>query len=198
MERIFDGLNGVAWTITYLAAIFIGYKRQTWCIPGFAICIAFSWELLVVISRLINRETSDQGFYVQTTWLLLDAVILVRWVYFSCDVYDFVKKTVLLGIIICAVYLLVQRTGFWETAAFLINLLMSIAFILRKMRDTSPWTSILIAVTKLMGTLSATLCNGWLMENRTVLWLGGLCLLADVYYLILLLGERKGRAYEII
>ena len=45
-------------------------------------------------------------------------------------------------------------------------------------------------------TLSATILCGLLYRNLLILWLGGLCLLADIYYVILLLTERKGKEYE--
>ena len=98
--------------------------------------------------------------------------------------------------VLLAVYVVAYWGGGWLFSVFLINLIMSTEFIVRQHRDHTNWASLWIAVCKLAGTLSASILNGAMYRNALVLWLGGLCLLADIYYTILLLNERKGKEYE--
>ena len=102
------------------------------------------------------------------------------------DAYDKVttilRKIVLLLIVLAVMYTLAYRAGKWEFMAFLINLIMSVGFVLRAYQnDTCPKSKI-IAILKLSGTLAATILSGLLQRNPLILWLGGLCLLAGVYY----------------
>ena len=189
MLVILDWINCIAWSLAYIAAIIIGIKRRTWCIPGVAICVAFSWELLIVIFQLLHGELLSRGFLIQSIWLALDIPILLIWLLLSHMRW---KNLLVLGATMGITFLMAYTTENWAQWAFAINLLISLAFIWRKVRDRSPWTSLWIACCKLIGTLAATIGDGLLNKNPIILWLGGLCLLADIYYIILLLMRTKG------
>jgi len=70
--------------------------------------------------------------------------------------------------------------GLWEEAAFTINLIMSAAFLFQI--DKRVYPSLLVAILKCMGTLPATILNGFLYRDLLILTVGGMCLIADLYY----------------
>lgn len=190
MLKILDWTNCIGWSLAYVAAIFTGFKRRTWCIPGIAICVAFSWELLIVAFRVLHSEISGRGFLIQSIWLALDIPILFTWLWYSRNKHSLWKNILMLIGTLCLTYFLVYVTGSWAQWAFGINLLMSVAFVWRKLRDNSPWTSRWIAICKLIGTLAVTIGEGALRRNPMILWLGGLCFMVDIYY-FKLLSENK-------
>lgn len=197
MVQIFSLLDCIAWSFVYIIAIIIGLKDRTLCIPGIPICLNFSWELFVVMFRILNNGAAGLGFLIQIIWLLLDIPILILWLYYSRNNNLFWKNLSILIIAMGFIYIVAYRAGYWAYSAFFINLLMSVMFVYRKIYDPAQRTSLSIAILKLIGTLAATIGNGVLVRNSIVLWLGGLCLLLDIYYLILLLRKRKGKEYEI-
>lgn len=185
MNTALDLVCGIGWSLVYIMAITLGIRHKAYCIPKFSICMNFSWELLVVITRLQNGSADTLGFVLQLSWLLLDVVIVITWLLFD-------RKTSILknlGILLCVmlvVYLWAYRAGGWQSSVFVDNIIMSSEFVYRRKRDNAFMPSRFIAVAKLIGTLAATILNGWLIRNMLVLWLGGLCFLLDLYYLILL------------
>ena len=186
MNLALDLISDICWSITYTAAIVLGAKRRTWCIPKLAICQNFAWEFWVVLDRFCTGGTRSVAFVIQFVWLLLDMGILFLWLRYDRNKGQPLKNAMLLVVVMTAMYLLAYSGGYWEFAAFLINAIMSGLFILRASRDHSPWTSSVIASAKLVGTLAATILNGVIFRNGVILWLGGLCLIFDSYYLMTL------------
>lgn len=192
MNGILDIICGASWSVAYILSIFRGFRRKTWCIPGLSICMNFAWELSAVIERISNGTTDSQGFVIQLAWMILDLGIIATWL-----LYDRVGKRRLyrnliqFAVVIIAVYLLSRVAGQWENSVFLINVVMSAEFILRLEKDHAPWMSLGIAIAKLIGTFAATLLNGWIYPDSVVLWLGGICLLLDSYYVFRLLKLEK-------
>ena len=184
MNTLLDLINGISWSIVYTVAIILGVQHKCWYIPKLAICQNFAWELLVVINR-IQRGSYGLAFWVQFIWLLLDVGVLITWLlYDRAGKQSGVRKAGLLFTVVAVMYLLAYQGGYWKFLAFLINAIMSAGFVLRTLRNDFHRESVLIAVAKLVGTLAATVLNGWIWWNPTVLWLGGLCFLLDGYYLI--------------
>lgn len=172
-------------------AIVLGFLQKSWYIPKLAICQNFAWELLVVISRF---QSGNYGipFFIQLVWLLLDIGVLFTWLlYDRKDRFSWFAKMGLLLAVATAMYLLAYKAGKWEFAAFLINAIMSVGFVLRLFQERNQHNSTVIAIMKLLGTLAATILNGWIRRNPLLLWLGGLCFLLDGYYLIVNLCNKK-------
>lgn len=184
MNMFLDMVSGVSWSLVYLTAIIVGCKHRTWCIPKLAICQNFAWEFWVVLNRICTGGTHSIAFAIQLAWLLLDIGVLITWLIFDqINAKHFSSNLLLLYVVFAALYLLAYRAKNWEFSAFLINAIMSAAFIIRAHKDPGPWQSRFIAAGKLIGTLAATILNGIIYWNPLLLWLGGLCLLLDSYYL---------------
>ena len=191
MNTALDVTSGFCWSIVYLMAMILGFQRKTWYLPKLAICQNFVWELLVVISR-VQSGSYGVAFVIQLVWLLLDIGVLITWLrYDRTGRRPWPQKAGLLLAVLAAMYLLVYRAGQWEFAAFLINAIMSTGFVLRTLQDGFYQGSIVIAAAKLVGTLAATILNGWIWWNPVLLWLGGLCFMLDGYYFITILYKKR-------
>ncbi len=188
MIVVLDACCGLCWSIAYIAAIIIGFRNRTYCIPALSICMNFSWELLMILHRLGSGTIS----FFQLVWLLLDFFIILTWQLYSPKRLIRVSKDLVLfaGIFLIVFFWAYIGQG-WKSSVFVINLIMSVNFIVRMKRDQTHWTSNIIAVTKLLGTFSATVLNGLIYRNMLILWLGGLCLILDIYYMLLLRKEKK-------
>lgn len=184
MTVALDFLCGLGWTVAYILAVVRGFRYKTWCIPGFSICMNFAWELSAVLERISNGSTLGLPFAMQLSWLVFDLGILATWLLYDRSSKRQLLKNILLFLtVLITVYSVARLAGHWEFSVFLINLLMSLEFLVRLEKDPSAWASRGIAVAKLVGTLAATLLNGLVYTNLAVLWMGGLCLLLDSYYI---------------
>lgn len=186
---VFDLINGACWSVVYITAIIVGVKHKTWCIPKLSIFLNLSWEVLIVITRLANHNFNLLSFWIQLVWLLLDIGVLLTWILYEKREASF--KKILFDIILFCVsfslmFLMAYLLDKWELAAYLINLIMSCAFVVRAVKKPGKWQSRLIAICKLAGTLAATILSGFILREYFLLWLGGLCLLFDIWYVIML------------
>ena len=193
MNTVLDLICGLGWSGAYVAAVILGIRHQVYCIPALSICMNFSWELWVVINRLQNGSADTLGFFIQLTWLLLDMFIVATWFLFEKDA-SILKKLCTLLCIMLVVYLWAYRAGGWQASVFAINAIMSAEFIYRSNKDNCFYQSRFIAGAKMIGTFAATVLNGLFFCDMLVLWLGGLCFLMDLYYLIIRFGcdPKKG------
>lgn len=194
MTAVLDLISGVCWSVTYVAAVVLGVRKKIWYIPKLAICQNFAWEFWVVMERILTGSPLSTAFVIQIAWLALDVGVLFTWVHY--DRGDPRNKlgnaTLFLGVF-ALMYLLAFRLGAWEFTAFAINAIMSAAFLLRENREEDAPKSCLIAVTKLVGTLAATILNGIIWRNMLLLWLGGICLLFDGRYLAVCARKFQGK-----
>lgn len=179
MEVVLDWISGISWTLVYITAICIGINKKTYCVPGISICLNISWELWVVLIRVKQRSSLDSGFVSQLLWLILDFGVLYTWIRYAKE-SDWKKVLLLFGAAV-AMAVIELGVGLWAEAAFAINLIMSVTFLFRL--DKKTFVSLPIAVLKCLGTLPATILNGVLYKDGFVLAIGGLCLIADVYYI---------------
>lgn len=191
MNTVLDVISGISWSLVYITAIFLGIRHKTWCIPKLAICQNFAWEFWVVFNRFKIGATQSVAYAIQLVWFLLDIVILFTWLYFDRRKDRQLSKNIsLLLVVFAAMYLLAYRAEKWEFSAFLINAIMSAAFIVRASKSPGLRQSTVISIGKLIGTLAATILNGIIYWNPLLLWLGGLCFLFDCYYLSMLHRQR--------
>ena len=188
MEVILDWISGISWTLVYALAIYHGIRKKTYCIPAVCICLNFSWELLVVAVRVLTRSPMDSGFISQLLWLALDVGVLYTWLRYASEP-PWKKKIVLFLTAAAVMATATLYAGFWEESAFIINFIMSVAFLFRM--DKGIFCSLLIAILKCVGTLPATILNGMLNRNLLILTIGGLCLLADLLYIHDIMRTKK-------
>lgn len=194
MTTLLDFTCGFSWTAAYIAAIVRGYRHKTWCIPALSICMNFSWEFCAVLNRVMNGSVSGLPFAIQLSWLTFDIGILVSWLLFDRKGKRLKYRNLLLfPAVFFAVFWATWIAEQWEFSVFLINVIMSAEFIYRLSVDDAQWTSCTIAITKLIGTLAATILNGLIFWNLTVLWLGGICLILDGNYVLRLMKSYKMR-----
>ena len=181
---------GFFWGLAYLAAIILGFKNRTFYIPALSICMNFSWEFWVVVSRISRGEFLTVALAIQLLWLIFDVGIILTWQLFrKKERFAHSKDLCCFLCVFILVYFWAFLGSNWELSVFVINLIMSLDFIFRLRLDDSKHTSFFIAVTKLLGTFAATALNGLLYRNAMICWLGGLCLIMDIYYIVLL---KKG------
>jgi hypothetical protein len=135
---------------------------------------------------------SGLPFLMQLSWLIFDLGILAGWLYFDRKSgKQLCRNLMLLTVVFAIVFWVTRIQGAWEFSVFLINVIMSAEFLFRLSKDGSAWTSRPVAAAKLVGTLAATLLNGLIYPNRMVLWLGGICLFLDTYYVYRLFSNQK-------
>lgn len=192
MEITLDWISGICWGLVYLLAIVFGLKNKTICIPSVCICLNFSWELLCVIFRLVARMPMDRGYIIHVVWALLDLGILLLWFRYSSEGAFYKKILILFGISIVMLGV-TCLLGYWIEIAFAINLIMSVLFLLN-IDKTGYAYSLSIAVLKCVGTLSATILYGLIYKNIFALSIGGMCLIADIIYIV---GLIKHRVYMV-
>lgn len=191
MNNAIDLIMGTSWSLTYIASLFLGIKNKTWCIPGLAISMNFAWEFWVVVYRFLNGGTGTLPFWIQFTWLILDVGILALWLYYDRESPGQMAKNIAIFFaVFFVVYLWAYRAQQWKTSVFFINVVMSIAFIVQRQKVASFRGAWCIALGKLIGTLAATILNGFIFRSHFVLWLGGICFLLDSYYFTLILENR--------
>ncbi len=192
MPFLLDLGCGFFWIVTYITAIVIGFRYRTCCIPPISICMNFSWELLIVITRFQLEFTFSATFFIQLIWCLLDFVILLTWQLFRTQQRrTHIKDGMLFLCIFVIVFASTRFFDNWTFLAFFMNLIMSIEFIFSFNKDATKYSSRFIAITKLIGTLFATLLNGLMYKDQLILGIGGLCLILDIYFLMLLLSKRN-------
>lgn len=198
MELFLTLVSGIAWCIVYEECIRLGFKQKTYAMPFWALAANITWEGLYAILDL-SVSVQVQAV-VNLIWFLLDFVIL--WTYLKYGRQEWPAQRPAWGFYAWAVggiaaMLLVQLAFLAEFgtaghraaqyAAFLQNLLMSVAFLhMLRDRKSAKGQSILLAVSKWLGTLAPTILMGVLSRNDVVLACGLLCTVYDVLYIVLL------------
>lgn len=187
MSDVLNFVSGVCWSLVYILAIIQGIRNRTWCIPQLAICQNFAWEFWIVCFRVQAGQPIGLQYAVQIAWLVLDIGVLATWLIFDkCSEKRKINKSTLLLFVFFLMYLLTFKFQLWGVSAYLINTIMSIAFVWRIKQDKGAWTNISIALFKLIGTLAPTIGFGILNRDPIIFCLGFLCLIFDIYYLIVL------------
>lgn len=189
MSEALDWTCGIGWSIAYIVAIAVGLRHKTYCIPRLSICMNLSWEFWAVVSRLQSGSALSSGFISQLLWLFLDLGVLLTWLLHEKD-YQLKKKLLMFVFVFLSVFLWAFFFNGWLSSVFIINLLMSVEFLLT-VGNGNFRSSRTVAVFKLIGTAAATILNGYVIWNSAILWIGGCCLILDTCYLFCLLGGQK-------
>lgn len=196
-------LSGIAWTFVYIESIRVGLRDKSYAMPFWALALNIAWEFLhAVMGFRAVGLTLQIG--INFTWLLLDVGLLYTFFRYGRRYYparltpSWFYLWGVLGILTAFIlqYLFIVEFGLLMGAvysAFLQNLLMSVLFItMLAQRGSSEGQSMLIAISKCIGTLAPTIfmgilgISGLMAPNRLVLAAGILIFIFDLVYIWLL------------
>jgi hypothetical protein len=195
-------VSGLCWTVVYILIIVRSWRDKTYGMPYWALAFNFSWELIFSFLLSSNLPEHQLQIIINRVWLAFDVFILVAYFMYGKKEWPssvprslFIPYSVLVMIIgFFFVYLVSVELDHsrGKYAAFIQNLMMSWLFIamLNRRRNTSG-QSIGIASFKLIGTLAPTLIYG--LKSNFVLFLGLSCFIADLIYLLLLIGMSRNQ-----
>ncbi len=200
--------SGLCWTVVYLDSLRLGLKYRTYAMPFWALALNITWELLHSVLDY-QRVGLALQVGINVVWACLDLGILYTYFRFGSKYFPkniprrwFVPWS-LLGLLTAFVVQVLFITEFGLAgggvyAAFLQNLLMSVLFIhMLVQRGGSDGQSLLIAVSKWLGTLAPTLLFGLLggqgfnHPSAFVLVVGLSCSLFDLLYIGMLAQTRQ-------
>lgn len=193
-------VSGICWTLVYILIIVRSYRDKTYGMPYWALAFNFSWEFIFSFLLSTHSPEHQLQLIINRVWLAFDVFIFVAYFMYGKKEWPsliprslFIPYSVLVLVIgFFFVYLISVELDHsrGKYAAFIQNLMMSWLFIamLNRRRNTSG-QAIGIASFKLVGTLAPTLIYG--LRSTFVLFLGLSCFIADLIYLLLLIGIRR-------
>jgi len=202
-------ISGLCWTIVYLEGIRLGCKDRSYAIPFYALALNIAWELLHTIYGF--RAGLSVQTIINAVWFTFDIGILYTFFkygrkYFPSKLpaHSFLSWSILGLLTALGVeYSFIKEFGVAVGAgysAFLQNLLMSVLFIhMLVSRGSSEGQSLLIAVSKWIGTLAPTILFGILGEggfpkgSALILMLGSFCSVFDLIYVWMIFNVRMNR-----
>ena len=195
-------VSGIAWSAVYIDSIRLGFKQKTYCMPLFALGLNICWEGIYACTDLFIRSDINAQAIANSAWFLLDIVILITYFKFAkeecrsdAERRFFIPWTVL-ALITCFVLQILFIVEFGDVegekySAFLQNLAMSLCYLyMLKNRASSRGQSMVIAVSKCLGTLTPTII-GAMEKNLFIIVTGILCFIFDMIY-IAALGKVSG------
>ncbi len=200
-ELLLPVASGLLWTFAYVAIIRASIHDRTFGIPALAAALNVSWEAVYFAGGVAYWDRYDLDTHVQTVingiWLLLDIAILavvVRYLKSEIRFRIHIPTSMIMGAALaCAfafqisILLAMDAQSAARLSAFTQNAFMSGAFVLMVLTRGPEGQRRVIAVTKLLGTLAATISAG-IIGNvvPSILLLGVTCVVLDVFYVRLL------------
>ena len=201
IKTILTLVSGLCWTLVYIEGIRLGIKDRSYAIPFYALALNLAWELLHAYLGL--RSTIDLQAIINAIWFLFDVGILYTYFkygkkYFPTNLASWFVPWSLLGLFTAfwIEYSFIREFGTFAGgayAAFLQNLLMSVLFIgMLVRRGSTDGQSLIIAVSKWIGTLAPTIIFGIIGggtfsgPNFFILVVGILCSVFDLIYIWML------------
>jgi len=196
MQLFLTILSGLAWTIVYIEAIRLGFKSKTYAMPIAALGLNISWETIYGIHGLLGPISAQS--IINILWAAADVVIVVTFFRFGrSELPAFVTRPLFIGwgvVLIGTSYavqaLFIGQFGWTDAvrySAFLQNLLMSGLFIAMFVaRRGTRGQSLVIAISKWIGTLAPTILIGVLGNLPFITGIGLLCSVFDLIYVGLL------------
>ena len=205
---LFDIYQMIFWCVTYIECIRIGIKQKTYCMPLLALCMNFCWEVVSLVDYCLNGGNNASMCVLYGAWTLLDIGIVATYIVYGkqelerdvkrlknrkIDRVQFAIYSLGVFVLIWAIILTMYNTmDNWKMYfVFPNNVIMSILFIaMYYIRGGKRGQSLSIAITKCIGTLCATITM-ILAGQLFGIVLGGLCLLIDIAYIIILAHHPK-------
>jgi len=206
-------LSGVLWTIVYIDSIRIGIKDKSYAMPLWALGLNIAWEFLYFTLGYKTAGLVGQ-VVINGVWFLLDIGLVYTFFRYGRRYFPRRLKTNWFygwGILVLVVTFVVQYAFLLEFegmmaaaySAFLQNLLMSVLFIAMLVkRGSSEGQTMLIAVSKFVGSLAPTISIGILGSapysepNTFVLMIGILMVIFDLVYIWMLAAIRQNEKRE--
>jgi hypothetical protein len=201
MQLFLTIVSGLAWTIVYIEAIRLGFKYKTYAVPVAALGLNIAWETIYGVHGLIGTISAQS--IINVLWAAADVVIVYTFFRFGrAELPKFVTPPLFIawGVVVFGASYAVQalfigQFGWTDGArysAFLQNLLMSGLFIaLLVARRGTRGQSLVIAVAKWLGTLAPTILIGVLGNLPFILWIGLLCSVFDLIYIVLVWWAKR-------
>ena len=190
---------GGFWMISYSIAIYKGIKDKSYAMPFLALCLNISWEILYFKKVLNGGDGGLLWTVMDSIWLILDSGILITYFLYGKKYYpDKLKNYFWIFSIFQLIIAMLIMNEFYINypfhakinAGFFINIVMSMLFIdMLIKRNGKEGQSIILAITKFIGTLVATILSGFCFGaiNRISLVLGGVSAVVDIIYIYLLI-----------
>lgn len=204
-------ISGVCWTIVYIDGIRIGLRDKSYAIPFYALALNLAWELLYTYHGFRINGVDAQNIF-NAAWLIFDIGILYTYFRFGRKYFPgfrnqppaiptgrdsdfaFIGWSVVGLLTAFALqYAVIREFGVAKGAAYSAfpqNLIMSILFIAMLVkRGSREGQSLLIAVSKWIGTLAPTILYGILGQSGFprgsffILTVGLFCSVFDVIYI---------------
>ena len=196
-------LWGVCWSIAYLAMIHRGFREKTYCMPAFALFFNISWEFIFAfVMPLLHPIDSTLELLINIIWVSFDALIFCTYLlygrkYFpkNIDQKWFLPWSIL-GLAVSFLFVLLISLDISDYigmyAAFISNLIMSVLFIDMLVKRGNPeGQSMVIAVSKCIGTMAPTVYFYIFFTNVFILYLGVSCAVFDMIYIVMLHNSIK-------
>lgn len=194
-------LTGICWTIVYTELIYLGFKNKTYGMPSIALALNFTWEAFYSYVSLKNNWGIVQ-ISIITIWFLLNIIIVYTYLkygikHFPQNISE--KYFIPWNIIIFSMPFIIQYSFFIEFgkigalySAFLQDLIMSILFInMFVNRTDTKGQNLIIAISKWIGSLAATIFTIVVYANKLCFVLGIFCSLFNIIYIHLLIKGNK-------
>lgn len=175
----------VFWIYVYITSIWISRRDQTSCIPTFAICLNFTWELL---ASTVFEGLTPIGIWLvlERLWLVFDVIILYQLFRYGKNqatlpsvkrnYWIFIVGALIIGLLGHYTFkLFCVEEPIMLPDALVINLAMSLLFVqMFFQRPTGVGVSRSIAWCKMLGTQCNTVCMIWFVPafyaDQTNMW----------------------------
>ena len=191
---MFDYLQGIFWSLTYICLIIYAIKFKAHGIPLVAICLNFAWETVALANSVHNRDLSSI-LIIHILWFSLDLIIVNLFLFQETRIYEN-KKPKLIFIIsyICLVmcFWIFFEKGYMLLLSYLSDLIMAIAFYFFVLFDRvkQHCISYLVGFFKFFGDMFA-----WLYYRDAVYIevIGIIVLICNIAYIVVLLKKSNLR-----
>ncbi len=189
---------GVCWTIAYLAMIRKGFAEKTYGMPAIAIFFNISWEFIFAfIMPFVYGVDMGVQLPINIIWFLCDGLILFTYFLYGRKYFPkgidrkWFLPSIVLGLAVAFPFVLLMSLQFSDYigmyAAFIQSLMMSVLFIdMLVKRGSAEGQSMVIAVSKGIGTFAMTVFFFLKFQNTLVLYLGIAAAVFDLLYIVLL------------
>ena len=211
-------LSGIAWTITYVALVYRGFKDTSYGMPLVPLALNIAWE--VTFSLIYPpHATGGLATIINTVWMICDVGIVITFLLYSYKYFQqnfkitkaewgmltFVAFSVSFGIMIAGGPFFGQFEPYFHKEifegakfiAFIQNLIISVCFVLMYFqRQSSEGQSFTIAWSKWIGT-SMTVGLSYILadhegEDATLMFFIILATFVfDTYYMRLIYNQLK-------
>ncbi|AYY13362.1 hypothetical protein EF847_12330 [Actinobacteria bacterium YIM 96077] len=199
VENALAVITGLAWTVAYLGIIHRGFRDKTYGMPLTALALNITWEF--IFAFLVPGRFGLQ-VAINVVWFCFDVVIL--YTYFAFGRKEFPASVhqrwfIPWGVLLVAISFVTQYSAAREFpdlpmdtyTAFVVNVIMSVAFItMLARRGSRAGQSLVIATSKWLGSAAVTVLVFLDLGSSLLLTLGVCVFVLDVIYIVMLARTR--------